>query len=438
MAANAWFAITAFSLFMYVALDGYDLGIGVLLLGQRDDRRRREMVDLVATAWDGNESWLVLVGISLFGGLAGAYARLLPALYVPLIVMLFALIFRGLAVELIDSRRRFDRRWGVAFAAGSLVAAFSQGVVLAAIAKGLPVSSTSTAGVGTWTFLSWYSVLGGLTAVALFCMAGAAWMDYKADGPLQRQAQRAGRVLTPVAAALVALSAVLLPVASTGLHSSGARLWVVGWCALVAAAALAVTWWSFGRDVAWRASAAVVGAEAVGLGGLVALRAPDIVPNLTIAQAASPTSSLNFLLVGVGLAIPITLVYNAYAFWVFRGRYRPEDTGPLDPAGRVVRPAPGLGAPSGASSMPDANRRSPSTPPPLPFPAGIVVAVVLAVVIFAVYTVVQNIYAAHGTWIGILGVCLVMAGALVAWYVGDRRHPPRSDVADLRSDGGRP
>ena len=122
--AFLWLLVILFSLMLYVVLDGYDLGVGVLLLFERDDTRGKEMIELIATSWDGNESWLVLVGMGLFAGFPPAYSTLLPALYVPVILMLLALIFRGVSFEFQAQARGYRRGWGRAFAVGSLVAVF--------------------------------------------------------------------------------------------------------------------------------------------------------------------------------------------------------------------------------------------------------------------------------------------------------------------------
>src|SRR5438874_6544472 len=131
--AIAWLAITLFALLMYVGLDGFDLGIGMLLLVQRRTSHRKEMMEIVATAWDGNESWLVLVGVALFGGFPLAYSTLMPALYIPVVVMLFALIFRGIAIEFQSQSETYARGWGMVFGVGSLVAVVCQGVVAGAV-----------------------------------------------------------------------------------------------------------------------------------------------------------------------------------------------------------------------------------------------------------------------------------------------------------------
>src|SRR5437588_3937089 len=155
-----WLMVLLFSLILYVVLDGYDLGVGVLLLFERDDMRRKNMIEIIATAWDGNESWLIIVGIGLFAGFPLAYSTLLPALYVPFILMLLGLIFRGISIEFQSRATGYVRGWGLAFAIGSLIAAFCQGVIFGSIFEGIPTINGHFAGT-PFGFLQGFSLLTG-------------------------------------------------------------------------------------------------------------------------------------------------------------------------------------------------------------------------------------------------------------------------------------
>ncbi|MBV9060347.1 MAG: cytochrome d ubiquinol oxidase subunit II [Pseudonocardiales bacterium] len=324
MAQIAWYAITLFCLAMYVLLDGYDLGIGVLLLADRDDERRREMVELVATAWDGNESWLVLLGVALFGGLPAAYGVLLPALYVPVLVMLFAIIFRGVAIEMISAAPGFPRGWGWAFGLGSLVASFAQGVTLGGLLSGVALRGGVFAGA-SFDFLTPYAVLTGFAAVALYATAGAAVLRVKTEGAFYRRAMLAGRAALVATVALAAASAAALaPATATPVRlGEPGRLAAFVVLVLVAAAGLGLAGRGFGRRLDWVATAGVTVAEGAGLAGLLVAIYPVVVPpRLDLAAAAAPAGSLNFLLVGVGVNLPLVLFYNWYAHHVFRGKYR--------------------------------------------------------------------------------------------------------------------
>jgi cytochrome bd ubiquinol oxidase subunit II len=172
--SDAWMIFVLLALTMYIVLDGYDLGIGVLTLLDRDDSRRRAMYEQVAWTWDGNESWLVLLALTLWAGLPLVTGVALPALYIPLMLMLRSLIARGVALELIDQHDGWPPFWGKVFGIGSLLAAFCQGAAFGALVAGFNVHGIDFVG-GPFTFLHHgYAVLTGLTAVALYVVAGCA------------------------------------------------------------------------------------------------------------------------------------------------------------------------------------------------------------------------------------------------------------------------
>ena len=217
------------SLLLYMVLDGFDLGVGTLALAERDDGRSHEMVESIATVWDGNESWLVLVGSALFAGFPLAYGTVLPALYVPLIVMLLALILRGVSFEFQAQHEDYDRRWGLAFSAGSLLAALSQGLALGGFLHGIPVRNDQFAG-GALDFLSPFSVLVSVLVTALYALSGACWLVYKSRGDLLASSRRKGRALAICCAVLLPATLVAAafrsPVADNAV--SGGRLSLVG------------------------------------------------------------------------------------------------------------------------------------------------------------------------------------------------------------------
>lgn len=151
--APVWFGLIVLCLVLYVTLDGYDLGIGALLLVERDARRRREMVEVVATAWDGNESWIILLAVATWAGLPTVYATLLPALYLPVLLMLWSLVVRGAAIEMISRSTGVPRTWGLLFGVGSLLAAFAQGLVIGGLLSGVRIVEAAFAGA-TFDFLT--------------------------------------------------------------------------------------------------------------------------------------------------------------------------------------------------------------------------------------------------------------------------------------------
>lgn len=321
--SDAWmlFVLLAFS--MYIVLDGYDLGIGVLTLFERDPGRRREMHSLVAWAWDGNESWLVLIALTLWAGVPLVTGVALPALYVALIPMLWSLIARGVALELIEQHRGWPAVWGPMFGIGSLLAAFCQGAAFGGIVAGLGEHNGTFIG-GPFTFLHHgYAVLTGVTAVALYVLAGSAWLYARTSDETRARAARSGRIAAVILAGGTAASWLLATSAGpVTLHpGAAARLpvWIIG--AALLATALVFVWRSFTGDSDWSPA---IGTVAVYVGGLLVaggLLYPTLVPpDVTVHRAASPHSSLLFLMVGVGIFIPIILTYQTYGYWVFRGK----------------------------------------------------------------------------------------------------------------------
>ncbi len=326
--SDVWMAFVILAFTMYIVLDGYDLGIGVLTLFDRDTGRRRDMHALVAWMWDGNESWLVLIALTLWAGMPLVIGVALPALYVPLILMLFALIARGVATELIGHHEGWHPVWGRLFGMGSLVAGFCQGVAFGGLVAGLNRDGTTFAG-GPFTFIHHgYAVLTGLTAVALYVVAGSAHLYLKGDRETQRRAARAGRVAVVTLAAGTLASWLLASAAGPlTLHpGEAARLpiWIIG--AVVLAAGLAVAFRSFASDPSggrsdrtpWIATLAVYGGGLLAAGGLLY---PTLVsPDVTVHNAASSHTTLLFISIAMAVFLPIILTYQAMANWVFRGK----------------------------------------------------------------------------------------------------------------------
>jgi cytochrome d ubiquinol oxidase subunit II len=326
--SDVWMIFVFLALTMYIVLDGYDLGIGVLTLIDRDDHRRRAMHEQVSWTWDGNESWLVLLALTWWAGLPLVTGVALPALYLPLVLMLWSLIARGVALESIDQHDGWHPFWGPVFGIGSLLAAFCQGVAFGALVAGFNVHGTTFVG-GPFTFLHHgYAVLTGVTAVAVYVLAGCAFVYLKSDGEMRQRAARIGR--TAVVGVGVGTAASWLLASSAGpvvLHPGDtARLpiWITGAVVLVAGLVLAVR--SFSGDPHARRSdrAPVLATLAVYGGGLLVaggLLYPTLIPpSVTVHGAASPHTTLLFLIIGVGVCIPVILTYQAYAYWVFRGK----------------------------------------------------------------------------------------------------------------------
>ncbi|MBL1119434.1 cytochrome d ubiquinol oxidase subunit II [Streptomyces sp. 110] len=399
------YALVLLSLGAYVVLDGYDLGVGILSLLDRGERRRREYTELIATAWDANESWIILGGVALWAGLPGAYATVLPGVYPPLIAMLFAVILRGMGLEFQSASGTYRRGWGLLFGLASLAVTLCQGLVIGAVLSGLP----QRGGHFTGDALAWltpYSVLCALGLVCLYLLAGAAWLQDKTEGTAHEWAGRLGR---PLLGATVVAALVL----GFGLEAADPqyfhfeqplRATLFGLAVAAAVVCSAVAWYGFGRRPDWRPFAAVLGAEAAGLLALVAATAPVVVPpSLTLHEASSPPGSQVFLVVGVGLCMPFVLAYNIYAWWVFRGKFRE--------AGRR----------SPTTTAPDDGSAGPFVPPTEPRVVVIVRRTLLTLLGILLAAVSQDIFGGESAWVDPLGVALLSGTALIAWILGDRR-----------------
>lgn len=331
--AFLWFLVVALCLIMYVVLDGYDLGIGINLLFDRDQDRRRESLEVVATAWDGNESWLILLGVSIWAGFPRLYGAADPHNYLPLIIMLFALIGRGAAIEMISSSDRTPKVWMWVFTIGSLVAALAQGVVFGALTGNVHLDASGAFIGGAFDFLTPYSVLTGLAAVLLYAALGAGFMRIKADGELRERSGRHGRVLTIFAGILSGLAALSIGGTDAPLVlDSAARIVPFVVFAIIALAGAVTAVASFTRpETTARADqipyVALVVSTVAGFLAYAWTRYPTLAPpSLTVHSEAAPSVTLIFLLIGVGANIPLVLFYNWYAHHIFRGRYRQQTT----------------------------------------------------------------------------------------------------------------
>ena len=321
--ALIWAGLIATAVFMYVFLDGFDLGVGILFPFAGQHRHRDVMMNSLAPFWDGNETWLVLGGGGLFAAFPLAYAIIMPALYLPLIVMLLALVFRGVAFEFRFKAVRSRAIWDWAFCLGSTVAAFAQGIVLGTFIQGIPVEGRQFSG-GPFEWLTPFALLTGVALVAGYALLGASWLARKTEHELQDWSF----ALMPglMVAVVVAVGAV--SIWTPLLDSEIARRWF-SWPNLLylspvpllvlALAAL------FLRGVARRQEEVpffcAVGMFLLSYIGLAVSLYPYIVPRaFTFREAAAPDVSLSIMLWGAGILLPVILAYTAYNYWVFRGK----------------------------------------------------------------------------------------------------------------------
>jgi cytochrome d ubiquinol oxidase subunit II len=314
--------VVLFSLLLYVVLDGYDLGVGMLLLFARQDQQRKEMIALIGTSWDANESWILLVGIGLFAGFPLAYSTLLPALYVPIILMLFALIFRGVSFEFQAQAPGYSRGWGRAFAVGSLVAAFCQGVIFGSLVDGIPVTDGHFSGT-PFSFLQGFSLLTGVLFACLYGLTGVSWLNDKTDGALAASAKQQGRILVVVVALLLVVTMILAPLTSPVFaRTLNTQLFFVIGATGLSLVSLLIIWFSLKHLNNLIPFFFAAFSLVLALLSLLVINYPYLVPpSITLWQAASPGLTVDFLLIGVGFCIPIVLGYNAFAYYVFRGKF---------------------------------------------------------------------------------------------------------------------
>ena len=325
-----WAGLMAIAVLLYVMLDGFDLGIGILFPFAGSSAERDTMMASVAPVWDGNETWLVLGGGGLFAAFPFAYAALMPALYIPIILMLLALILRGVAFEFrLHGRARSKPLWTAAFTAGSLTATVAQGLVLGGFIQGVTLRGLSFAG-GRFDWLTPYSVLVAVGLVAGYALTGACWLVWRTEDALQARARRwAWIALVCVAGLLAAVS-----VATLFVHAQVAERW--GWNGggfdlaklarlspiplLGGAGLVAIALGLRTRSQGWP----FAGAVAVFLSGYLGLAAgffPDIVPyGMTFRQAANADNALALLLVGGGVLLPAIIGYSLWVYWIFRGK----------------------------------------------------------------------------------------------------------------------
>lgn len=322
-----WAFVIAFAVIMYVLMDGFDLGLGILFPFMEDEEERDTAMTSVAPIWDFNETWLVLGGAGLFGAFPLAYSVLLPAFYLPLLVMLIALVFRGVAFEFrfkVHSHKPF---WSRTFFFGSLFATFAQGVVLGSFVQGVPVADRQFAG-GAFDWLTPFSLLTGAALVAGYALLGACWLVAKSEGRLYAWAQRTA--LRLVIAVLLFMGAVSLWVPF--LSSEIADRWFswpnILYLSPVPLLVLVTTALLF-RAVRRRHDIMpfflTMMLFLLGFLGLGVSLWPNLIPpDISIWEAAAPRSSQIFLLVGMLVLIPVILGYTAYTYWVFRGKVRAD------------------------------------------------------------------------------------------------------------------
>ncbi len=313
---------------MYVVLDGFDLGVGILFPWFPEETQRDQTMNSVAPFWDGNETWLVLGGTGLLVAFPFAYAVVMPALYVPVIAMLLALVFRGVAFEFRWVAKPNHRPWDLAFTAGSTVAAFCQGLMLGGLLGGTRVEGDHFGGT-TFDWLSPFSVMCGFGLVAGYAFLGACWLVMKTSGGVEQIARRIARPLFVVFLLFILVVSVWTPLAFERVATrwfSMPNLLYLSPVPLMTVALAVLCWRGIRGRHPSMAFYSAVGLFVVAFIGLVISTMPYLVPPaLTIWQAAAAPKSQGFILAGMAVMIPVILGYTVFVYHTFRGKVRPGE-----------------------------------------------------------------------------------------------------------------
>ncbi|MEZ5830960.1 MAG: cytochrome d ubiquinol oxidase subunit II [Dongiaceae bacterium] len=322
-----WTLILGAGIFFYVLLDGFDLGVGMLYGLAPDVETRNVVMNSIAPVWDGNETWLVLGGVGLLAAFPLAFAIIIPALYFPILVMLLALVFRGVAFEFRFRDAPHRTFWDHGFCYGSAVATFAQGVMLGAFIQGFEVDGRHYVG-GALDFLTPFSVLTGIALMFGYGLLGAGWLVLKTEGDIQDASRQHGKVC--LAGVLIAVAAVSIwtPIMSDGVASrwfSWPNIALLSPVPIATALAAYGVWHALsGRSEAGAFIGAII-LFALSYVGMAISLWPMIVPyHYTLWQAASSERTQAFLLIGTLFLLPVILVYTGWSYWVFRGKVRAD------------------------------------------------------------------------------------------------------------------
>jgi cytochrome bd ubiquinol oxidase subunit II len=322
-----WTLILGAGVFFYVLLDGFDLGVGMLFGLAPDTPSRNLVMNSIAPIWDGNETWLVLGGLALLAAFPLAFAIIIPAVYFPILIMLLALIFRGVAFEFRYRDAEHKTFWDYGFVYGSAIATFAQGMVLGAFIQGFEVEGRVFAG-RSFDFLTPFSVLTGIALVFGYGLLGAGWLVLKTEGDLQAWARRHGRWCFIGVIAAIGVVSLWTPF----VHEDIAQRWfswpnllLLSPVPIITALLAWAEWRSLNNDSEVAPFAGAIGLFVMSYIGIAISLWPNIVPyRYSLWQAASSESTQAFLLVGTLFLLPVILMYSGWSYWVFRGKVRAD------------------------------------------------------------------------------------------------------------------
>ena len=322
-----WTLICGMAVFFYVLLDGFDLGVGMLFGLAPDASSRNTIMNTIAPIWDGNETWLILGGLGLLAAFPLAFAIIIPAVYFPILVMLLALIFRGVAFEFRLRDAENKTFWDRAFCYGSAIATFAQGMVLGTFVQGFKVSGQQFAGT-SFDFITPFALVTGVALMFGYALLGAGWLILKTEGSVQAAARRHGRIC--LIGVLVGIGVISLwtPVMSEAIASRWFAWPNIVFLSPVPVATVLIaffTWRALDSSSEVIPFVGAVGLFVVSYVGIAISLYPMIVPpHFTLWQAASSERTQAFLLIGTLVLLPVILMYTGWSYWVFRGKVRSD------------------------------------------------------------------------------------------------------------------
>ena len=322
-----WTLLLGMAVFFYVLLDGFDLGVGMLFGLAPDAASRNTIMNTIAPIWDGNETWLVFGGLGLLAAFPLAFAIIIPAVYFPILVMLLALIFRGVAFEFRFRDAEHKTFWDHAFCYGSGMATFAQGLVLGTFIQGFQVSGRQFAG-SSFDFLSPFALLTGVALLFGYGLLGAGWLILKTEGNIQAAARRQGRVCLIGVLLAIAIVSIWTPLMSETIAArwfAWPNIVFLAPVPLATAAVAWLTWHALGSRAQATPFLGAIGLFVLSYLGIAISLYPMIVPHhFTLWEAASSLSTQAFLLVGTLVLLPVILMYTGWSYWVFRGKVRSD------------------------------------------------------------------------------------------------------------------
>lgn len=320
-----WGVLIATAVFLYVLLDGFDLGIGIIFPFAPSDKCRNRMINSIAPFWDGNETWLVLGGGGLFAAFPLAYAILMPAFYMPIILMLLGLIMRGVAFEFRFKAEGGSRRlWDYTFHFGSLVAAFCQGIVLGAFVQGVNVTGRDFSG-GPFDWATGFSIMTGIAVVFGYALLGATWLVMKTEDITQTWARQVAAYVQGFVGIFMALVSISMPLMNTNIRAfwfSAPNFYYLLIIPLLTVVLFAILWWDLHcAKREYRPFLLSIAIFLMGYLGLGISIYPWLIPfKYTLWDAAASGPGLSLLLVGVIPLLPLILGYTGYCYYIFRGK----------------------------------------------------------------------------------------------------------------------